>query len=227
MNKKYIVGNWKSNKTEADIENWFQIISDKFAAGKNSITKETTVVICPTFPHLPLVKKLIEKYQLPIHIGAQDISAFDTGAYTGEVAGIQIAQYAEYVLIGHSERRRYFHEDDALLQQKVKQAQFHNLSVVYCVADERSVVATGVNIVAYEPVWAIGTGKTDTGENANKVASAIKQKTKVQTVLYGGSVTDLNYQEFLTQKNIDGLLPGGASLDATKFWNLINHATSI
>lgn len=226
MNKKYIVGNWKSNKTEPDIEIWFQIISDKLAPGKNSITQETTVVVCPVYTHLPLVKKLIEKYQLPIHIGAQDISPFDTGAYTGEVAGVQIAQYAEYVLVGHSERRKYFHEDDALLQQKVKQAQFHNLSVIYCVPDDKTAVATGVNIVAYEPVWAIGTGKTDTGENANKVAASIKKSSKVQTVLYGGSVTDLNCNEFLTQKNIDGLLPGSASLDAIKFWNLINNVTS-
>lgn len=221
MNKKYIVGNWKSNKTEPDIENWFQIVATQFAAGKSMITQETTVVVCPTFTHLPLVKKLIGKYQLPIHIGAQDISPFDTGAYTGEVAGIQIGQYAEYVLVGHSERRKYFHEDDVLLQQKVKQAQFHNLSVIYCVPDDKTVVVTGVNIVAYEPVWAIGTGKTDTGENANTVASAIKQKTKVQTVLYGGSVTDSNSHEFLTQKDIDGLLAGGASLDPGKFWNLI------
>lgn len=226
MNKKFVIGNWKSNKTIDEIYEWFKQFSEKFSSASALFAEKMIFIICPSFVHMSLVKQLIDTYQLPIHLAAQDVSAFDNGAYTGAVSARQIAEYAQYVLIGHSERRKYFHEDDHILKQKVKQAQAQNLSVIYCVPDTQASVPSTVEIVAYEPIWAIGTGKTDTPDNANKTALIIKTNTKSHYVIYGGSVNPENVKQFLDKDAINGVLPGGASLDALKFWEMIVNAAS-
>ncbi|OGG14733.1 triose-phosphate isomerase [Candidatus Gottesmanbacteria bacterium RIFCSPHIGHO2_01_FULL_39_10] len=223
--KKYIIGNWKSNKNRQETKDWFSFIS------KQKFSKKTyqylSVVVCPPFPYLSLSRVLISESQLTIQLGAQDVSPFPNGAYTGEITAIMIKEYAEYVLIGHSERRKYFHEDDKLLAEKVTRAMEAGLKVVYCVPDEKTEVPQNVDLIAYEPVWAIGTGKADTPENASQVIGIIKQKYPQNQVIYGGSVTPENVVSFVSQSNIDGVLPGGASLDPVKFSQMVESISQI
>jgi triosephosphate isomerase len=157
-------------------------------------------------------------------LGAQDVSAFGDGAYTGEVSARQIKELADWVIIGHSERRKYFSETDELLAKKEEQAKSAGLKIIYCVPNDSTDIPKGVDVVAYEPVWAIGTGKSDTPENANAVIATIKATSQVPVVLYGGSVTAANVASFVGQPSIDGVLAGGASLDPVTFSDLIGNA---
>lgn len=224
-NKIYIIGNWKSNKNRQDVENWFtQLVSENVLDNK---LPNKEVVVCPSFIHLELAKWLIEKNKLSLKLGAQDVSPFSTGAYTGEVSASMLKNYAEYTLIGHSERRKYFKEDDDMLSQKVQMAKDEGLKVIYCVPDDTTIVPNGVDIVAYEPIWAIGTGKTDSPQNANALIGHLKQKYPSCVYIYGGSVTADNIVSFVSQDYIDGVLPGGASLDPIKFSKMISAINSL
>jgi len=213
MKKLFIAGNWKSNKTIADAKDWLE----KVQINANG----ATIVVLAPFITLPFLHEEIARRNLPLLLGSQNISKFDEGAYTGEVTGKMIKEVADWVIIGHSERRKYFSESDADLATKVEKAHAAGLKVIYCVPDDTTPIPSSVEVVAYEPVWAIGTGKTDTPENANAVVSSIKQKTGAVTVLYGGSVTADNVASFVKTQAIDGVLPGGASLDPEKFSRLI------
>lgn len=223
---KYIIGNWKSNKTNVEVEDWFKKFASLFQASKDKLDN-LEIVVCPPYIYLPLLKKLQEEYVLPIKIGAQDASPFLNGAYTGAVSASQISQFAKYVIIGHSERRLNFHEDDKQLSEKVKRAKEQNLGVIFCIQNENTFVPQDVEIIAYEPVWAIGTGKTDTPENADNIAAIVKAKYPNSVLLYGGSVSSENVQNFLKTEHIDGVLPGGASLDPQKFWEIVVNASKI
>lgn len=218
--KKYIVGNWKSNKTSVEVEAWFKQFASLFTASKEKLGN-LEIVVCPPYIYLPLANKLQHEFNLPIKIGAQDVSPFQNGAYTGAIFASQIAEFAKYVLVGHSERRSNFHEDDAQLFEKVKRAQEANLEVIYCIQDENTSIPQDVKIIAYEPVWAIGSGKTDTPENADRVAARVKEKHKEAVVIYGGSVNQDNVVGFINTSHIDGVLPGGSSLDPQKFWEIV------
>jgi triosephosphate isomerase (TIM) len=220
MKKLFIAGNWKSNKTIAEAKQWMT----QFAS--YHIPKNNTVVVLAPYTDLESLANAVKSAQSSLALGAQNISKFDEGAYTGEVTGKMIKETADWVIIGHSERRKYFNESDADLATKVEKAHAAGLKVIFCVQDENTPVPAAVDVVAYEPVWAIGTGKTDSPENANSVVTKIKQKTGATIVLYGGSVTDGNVASFVGQPSIDGVLPGGASLDPEKFSNLIQAACS-
>lgn len=224
MKHIFIAGNWKSNKTISESKAWFEL----FTLTSASMSFENmTVVVCAPFTSLPVLSGLLTTNPIAISLAAQDVSGFDAGAYTGEVTAKMVKEVASWVIIGHSERRKYFGETDLQLQKKVEQANAAGLKVIYCVQDDTTPVPTGVSVVAYEPVWAIGTGKTDTPENANAVVSAIKTKTGVPLVIYGGSVVADNVASFVSQPFIDGVLPGGASLDAVKYAALLQSARSI
>jgi len=212
MKKLFIAGNWKSNKTIAEARDWL----NAFHVEATGIT----VVVCVPYTSLSgMASSLFE-------LGAQNVSAFGEGAYTGEVTARQVKELARWVIIGHSERRKNFGETDEILTNKVKRAHEAGLQIIYCVPDENTLVPDGTEVVAYEPTWAIGTGKTDSPENANEVARNIKKKPAVQTVIYGGSVTPDNVKSFVSMDAIDGVLPGGASLDPQKFAQLIHAATT-
>ena len=214
MKKIFIVANWKSNKRVSDINAYAGIHEE------NNASKE--IIICPPFTLLSSLKTLIDEKKLSYKLGAQNISPFKAGAYTGEINGEQIKEFADYVIIGHSERRINFSESDDLLKKKVQQALASGLTPVYCIQDENTFVPQGVSLVAYEPVSAIGTGNPDTPKNAEKVAQAIMSKNQsITTVLYGGSVTPENIASFVQQEHISGALIGGASLDPDKFAKLI------
>lgn len=220
MKPLVIAGNWKSNKTTADALRWLQ----DFKNHMESIPTYITVVLCVPFTLLYTVKEAIHEYSLPLVLGAQNVSPFPDGAQTGEESARMVRDLAEWVIIGHSERRKNFGETDEILRQKVEQAKNVGLKIIYCVPNDSTVIPKNVDVVAYEPVWAIGTGKSDTPENANAVITNIKANSQVPTVIYGGSVTAANVASFVSQPSIDGVLPGGASLDPEAFADLITKA---
>lgn len=215
MKKLLIVGNWKANMTVSGIQEWFSVIEPEM--GKE-------VIVCPPFHHLSLVKNLIVKGNLPFKVGSQDISAFEVGAATGEEPAALLKEFIEYAIIGHSERRKLLNESDDMLIKKVAMALQNNITPIYCVQDERTPIPNGVTIVAYEPVFAIGTGNPDTPENAEQVAVLVKANPQIQYVLYGGSVTAENIGHFTGMEHIDGVLVGKASLTTDSFIPLIKKA---
>lgn len=219
MKNIFIAGNWKSNKTIIESKEWLS----KFVIQP---TQNLTVVVLAPYTDLSPLSVEMKRNNMPFKLGAQNISKFDEGAYTGEVTGSMIKEVADWVIIGHSERRKYFGETDADLATKVEKAHAAGLKIIFCVPDDKTPIPVSCEVVGYEPVWAIGTGKTDSPQNANAVVASIKQKTGAAIVIYGGSVTADNVASFVATPSIDGVLPGGASLDPEKFSNLI-HAASV
>jgi len=221
MKKLFLIANWKSYKTTPEALRWLQTINDSQLT-IDSNNKEA--VVCPPFTLLAQMNWFIKTNNLPIKLGAQDISPFGEGAYTGEVNGKQIKEIADYAIIGHSERRNNFSESDELLDKKVQMALQSGLTSVFCIQNEKTPVPQGVTVVAYEPVFAIGSGQPDTPESANRVAETVKREHQIPSVLYGGSVTGENVHDFTQMPSIDGVLVGGASLDAKKFMRIIENS---
>lgn len=214
MKNIWIIANWKSNKTIAEAIEWIEKV------GPNIPKKDNLkVVVCPTFSALSEVKKAIVVGNFPLLVGAQDISPFTTGAYTGEEPASLLKDLISLTIIGHSERRKIFGEDDEMVAKKVKQALDSNIIPLVCVQGEQTPIPQGCDMVAYEPVWAIGSGNPDTPQNAGEVAGKLKNNASPASleVLYGGSVTCGNVKSFIDQENISGVLVGKASLDALEF----------
>lgn len=220
----YVVGNWKSNKTVSEAVVWFQDFEALWK--KNPVDpRKVKVILCPGFIHLTTLHSLIELAKIPLALGTQNISPFPNGAYTGEISSFMIKDMAVFTLIGHSERRKHFGEDEKILAEKVSRAKEAGLEPIYCVQDEHAAIPESCTFVAYEPVWAVGTGKPDTADNANRVAKALKSLAKTPiTIIYGGSVTADNVTSYVQTTDIGGVLPGGASLTAQAFHGLIIHA---
>lgn len=216
--KNLIAANWKSNKTLDEIQNFFQYLTDN---RQTLSTNNTEILICPPFPYLSTIKQQIETHALPVVIGAQNCSPFTLGAYTGEVSAVQIAEFADYVIIGHSERRKYFNEDEETIEKKISQAQECGLRVILCVQDEQGIVYEGVDTVAYEPIGAIGTGKPDDPSRVTTVLQALHEKYPSVRLLYGGSVDKDSINTYAHIPHLNGFLVGGASLDAESFLHLI------
>lgn len=221
MKKLFIVANWKSNKTSTEAAEWFRTINNSQLTFN---TEEKKVIICPPFTLLPKVKELVVGSQLPLAVGAENISPFDEGAYTGEESARQVKEFADYVIIGHSERRKNFLEDEKTLTQKVAKALDASLTPIFCVQGADTEIPNGITVVAYEPVASIGTGQPDTPQNAESVAKVIKEKEGIKYVLYGGSVTGANVNAFTQMPSVDGVLVGGASLEAESFMQIVENA---
>lgn len=251
--KKLIAGNWKMNKTSAD---GVALVRDIVTAvGKLS---DVDIVVCPPFTGLENVGKALEGSI--VKLGAQNMHFEASGAFTGEISAPMLrAIFATHVILGHSERRTLFGETDELVNKKVLAALKNQLRPIFCVGEtlaEREggstlkVVQTQVErglegvskelapsvVVAYEPVWAIGTGKVATTEQAQEVHAFIRGLlTKLFTepvaqkvrILYGGSMKPANAPELLAQKDIDGGLIGGASLEGRSFVELVNAAAAV
>lgn len=222
MKPLLIIANFKSNKTLSEAKEWLQEISKFKSQISNLPNKE--IIVCPSFVHLPIFNSFIPEHKLPIRLGAQNISRLPGGSYTGEVNGSQIKDFADFVLIGHSERRGTFGEDESVIEEKLKMAREYNLTPILCVQNENNKIPQEVSIVAYEPVLAIGSGNPDTPENAQNLAQKIKEQTKVHHVLYGGSVTPENVKSFTEMRDIDGVLVGHESLDPLEFLKIIENA---
>ncbi len=242
-----MAGNWKMNLNHFEAN----LLVQKLAASltEKQLTDVETVVL-PPFTDLRTVQTAVDGDKLLIGYGAQDLSPFQSGAYTGDVSGPMLAKLGcTYVVVGHSERRQYHHEDDALVNAKVAAALENGLTPILCIGEGleireqlkhvphccdqldgalKGLTAEQVTqvVVAYEPVWAIGTGKTATPEDAQEVCGAVRERL-VETydeatagqvrILYGGSVKASNVAAIMAQPDVDGALVGGASLDAEEF----------
>lgn len=220
MKKLSIIANWKSNKTESEARGWLQYLSSKMY----DLPPNKSIVVCSPFTLLTNMKSYIIDNKLSISLGAQDVSPFGEGQYTGEVNGRQVKEYADYVIIGHSERRKYFLENKEMIKKKVLMAKQSGLIPVVCIQDESEEISQGVEIVAYEPSFATGTGNADTPEDANEVARIVKTKNNTINVLYGGSVTASNVKSFTQMPYIDGVLVGSSSLNPQEFLAIVNNA---
>lgn len=227
MKKIFIIANWKSNKTIKEADAWFLSIQDSGLRIEN-VNKE--IIICPSFTLLSEGGLKVKSQELRFKIGAQNISQYEEGAYTGEVSGRQIKELAEFAVIGHSERRDNFAETDKIVGKKIDQAFKYELIPIICISNIEQVknlkskISNGKIIIAYEPLFAIGSGSPDTPENADRMCQEIKSILGEVPALYGGSVNKDNIKNFTKMLNIDGALVGKASLDPLEFLGIINNA---
>ena len=248
MRKKVIAGNWKMNKLPNETIDFIDRLIPKIKDTENE------VVLC--VPYTDLFYAILTAQNTNIKIGAQNMHFEEKGAYTGEVSGQMLkAINVDYVIIGHSERRQYFGETDETVNKKVKSAFANGLKPIVCVGEsleqrengeEKEIVTSqtrlalnGLNneqvqnvIIAYEPIWAIGTGKTATSEDANNMCKSIRAEIEkiygqniAQRVIiqYGGSVKPQNAKELFETSDIDGALIGGASLKVEDFEQIVNY----
>ncbi|MBI2022195.1 triosephosphate isomerase [Candidatus Daviesbacteria bacterium] len=228
MKNLWIVANWKSNKTIEEALEWVGKVGPKIK--KEDFLK---VVVCPTFSVLSEVKKAIQVGNFPLLVGCQDLSPFDKGAYTGEESASLLKQLVDLAIIGHSERRYNFGETDQQIENKLTRASQADIIGLLCVQGNETPVPKGCQLIAYEPISAISTGLDNTpgsGQpedplNASSIATFFKQQHGQDLeVLYGGSVTGKNVKQFISQKEINGVLVGNASLDATEFIKIVEEA---
>ncbi len=224
--KKLVVGNWKMNGDKQTCQSLVSQIST---------SNDVSVIICPPYPYLGIVK------DFGVVIGAQNCAAFDNGAYTGEISAKMLADIGcKYVILGHSERRQHSKENDYEILAKAKMAHKYGLITIICIGESLETYKSGeteefvssqlsnyfelnpsLTVIAYEPIWAIGTGLTPTVAEVEIITKSIKQKSKFP-VLYGGSVNQKNCKDFAGIKAIDGFLVGGASLDSVQFNSIIS-----
>ena len=246
MRKPIIAGNWKMNKTAAEAVVLINELKPLVAKSKPE------VVVCVPYTDLWAVKQAIEGSK--IKLGAENVSWADSGAFTGEISADMLKEIGvEYVIIGHSERRQYFGETDETVNMRLKQALAKGLKPIVCVGETltereknktrkvlkkqilegfKDVTDFSNIVIAYEPVWAIGTGKTATAEDANKTIGFIRslvrktwgaEVSKALRIQYGGSMKPSNAKELMAMRHIDGGLIGGASLKAEDFASIVNY----
>jgi len=244
MRRYVVAGNWKMNMLPNE--------AIEFMTQLAPAVKEATSEVIVCAPFTDLFYTLLTAQETNIHVGAQNMHWEESGAYTGEVSAEMLKCInTEYVIIGHSERRQYFNETDESVNLKVKSALKHGLKPIICVGEtleqreagkteelitnQISKALSGLTekdldniIVAYEPIWAIGTGKTATNDEANDAIKSIRNKIKEEfgtddiTILYGGSCNEKNAKELFAMSDIDGGLVGGASLKVDKFTKIVN-----
>jgi triosephosphate isomerase (TIM) len=240
VRKIIIAGNWKMFKTQAEATEFLM----EFLPLTESTPPAREMVLCVPFTDLTIVSKSL--HGNAVRLGAQNIHWETTGAYTGEISGPMLAEVGvRYVVVGHSERRQYFGEIDQTVNKRLLAAQHHGLIPILCVgetkaqrdagtaekiiADQLTAGLVGVDqqrlVIAYEPIWAIGTGDTCAATEANRIIGLIRSQlsNKDVTIQYGGSVKPDNIDEIMAQPEIDGALVGGASLEAVSFARIANY----
>jgi triosephosphate isomerase (TIM) len=251
MRQTFIAGNWKMNMTHLEAMKFLEELGYGFE-NKN----ECEIAVCPPYTALRSAMTVIEDDNLEIKLGAQNMYFEKSGAYTGEISPDMLkALNVEYVILGHSERRQHFAETDEMINKKVKAVFDNGFKPILCIGEPLEIREDGrekefvigqltdcldgvdrediVDItIAYEPIWAIGTGKTATSEDANNMCSAIRKKiaelysndaADAVRIQYGGSVKPSNISELMEMPDIDGALVGGASLKADDFLAIINY----
>jgi triosephosphate isomerase (TIM) len=244
-----MAGNWKMNVTHAEAVALVQKVAWILADKKHDFSR-TEVAVLPPFTDLRSVQTLVDGDRLAIRYGAQDVSVHDSGAYTGEISATMLAKLGcTYVVVGHSERRQYHGETDQTVNAKARQAISFGMTPIVCVGEGLDVRKAGEHVsytlaqiegslagfkpqevaslvVAYEPVWAIGTGEVATPQDAQEVSAAIRGRIRDTAggdaadgcrILYGGSVKAANISRIMGQADVDGALVGGASLQAEEF----------
>jgi triosephosphate isomerase len=250
-----MAGNWKMNLDHQQATHLVQKLAWTLDDAKHDFT-EVEVAVIPPFTDIRSVQTLVDGDKLGLKYGAQDLSAHDSGAYTGEVSGQMLAKLGcTYVVVGHSERREYHREDDTLVNAKVKAGYRHGIRPVLCIGEGLEVRKAGGQVahtlaqldgglagipgeqaatvvIAYEPVWAIGTGEVATPDDAQEVCGAIRGRlaelyspelAAAVRVLYGGSVKASNIAGIMAKPDVDGALVGGASLDAAEFASIVRY----
>jgi triosephosphate isomerase (TIM) len=250
MRKKIVAGNWKMN---LNLEEGQKLTSEIVNMLKDEHIKDVTVVLNPPFVHLFPVKKLIGDTP-GLFLGSQNCSDKASGAYTGETSAAMLASFgASFVIIGHSERREYFKENSELLAAKLRQALDNGLTPIFCCGEPLEIREAGTHeayvkqqlteslfgfspeemekiVIAYEPIWAIGTGKTASSDQAQEMHAALRQHLASQygealaneiSILYGGSANPGNAKELFGKPDVDGGLIGGASLKSRDFLEII------
>lgn len=253
MRNIYVAGNWKMNKSFQEADDFLFNLGEYL---ETADLGDVSALICPPFLYLELLTDMCEN--LPLLAGAQNVSEHSSGAYTGEVSSEMLASMQiEYCITGHSERRHIFGESSLLVNAKIRQLQSQGIKAILCIGEKleerecgqtEAVVLQQLSdslkeieinsdiLIAYEPVWAIGTGKTATPEQAQEVHHLIRNWLKENyneeisestPILYGGSVKPENIKELLKQDDIDGGLIGGASLDSKKFIEMLEIAKSM
>jgi len=250
MRKPLISGNWKMNTKLEEAEDLVRAMLTQLDSIDN-----VEKVLCPPFISLATIKELIKSTS--IKLGAQNMHFEDKGAYTGEISPLMLIGLCDFVILGHSERRQYFAETDELVNKKVRKALESGLKPILCVGESledneagmtEQKITTQVNaglagispttklVIAYEPIWAIGTGKAATGKQANATISLIRsilanmwnqEIAKAARILYGGSVIGNNIAEFIAEPDIDGALVGGASLKADDFVSIVRQTAKL
>ena len=246
MRTPIIAGNWKMNNTIKEALGLVEGIK------RNSLSKDVEAVVCVPFTALTDVKRAIDGTN--IKLGAQNMHWEENGAFTGEISPLMLNELGiDYCIIGHSERRQYFNETDETVNKKIKSALTHNIKPIVCVGEtleeregnkaeeivknQEIKAFKGISeeeleriVIAYEPIWAIGTGKTASSEDANAMCKFIREtigqlygnKMDIIRIQYGGSVKPGNIEELMNKSDIDGALVGGASLKADDFVKLVN-----
>ena len=250
MRTPMIAGNWKMNTT---VNEAIKLVK-ALRSGLDKISN-VDIVICPPFVSLYIAREMLKGSS--IKLGAQNLFYEEKGAFTGEISPLMLTDLCEYVIIGHSERRQYFDETGDIINKKVKAVIDAEMKPILCIGEKleeneagrteevltRQLMASsdrlyylGSMVIAYEPIWAIGTGRASTGEAANKTSGFIRQLISHQfgqnigssvRILYGGSVTADNIAEFMGQPEIDGALVGGASLSAEDFQSMVIQTARI
>jgi triosephosphate isomerase len=221
MKKLWIIANFKSNLSLAQTIEWIETVGPKLERNENIV-----VGFCPRFSALSEAAKTVKVNNFPLLVGSQNISPFSEGAYTGEEAAVFLKEMIDFSLIGHSERRQHFAETDEMVGEKVNRVNEQEIMPLVCVQNAETPVPSKVNVVAYEPVFAIGSGIPDTPENSEKVSKQLVELHPSVSVLYGGSVNKDNAAAFIQQEHISGLLIGKASLEAEHFVAIVNACSS-
>lgn len=222
VKKLWIVANWKSNLGLSESLEWINTVGPKL-----NKREDLQVVVCPRFSTLAELHQEIQANNYPIILGSQNLSPFEVGSFTGEEPASLLKELVTMTIIGHSERRDKFAETDEMVSEKIKQAKAAGIEPILCVQNAETPIPEGVSIVAYEPVFAIGTGTPDTPQNANSVAAQIHSSHPDVIILYGGSVTSENCETFIDEENISGLLIGKASLNAEEFLKIVQNCAKV
>jgi len=240
VRKIVIAGNWKMFKTQAETQDFLR----EFLPHLDETPQGREVLLCPPFTDLSILSKSLHGSR--VQLGAQNVHWEDNGAYTGEIAAPMLTEIGvRYVIVGHSERRQFFGETDETVNLRLKAAQRHGLTPILCVGETKqqrdlgeteSLITTQLEkdlvnvdqdnlVIAYEPIWAIGTGDTCEATEANRVIGLIRSQLKNPNVSiqYGGSVKPNNIDEIMAQPEIDGVLVGGASLEPASFARIVNY----
>ncbi|MDO8646382.1 MAG: triose-phosphate isomerase [Candidatus Planktophila sp.] len=257
MRKPLMAGNWKMNLNHLEAI----AVAQKLVYSLDDKDYDAVdVAIIPPFTDIRSIQTLIDGDRLRLGYGAQDLSPEASGAFTGDISGSMLHKLGcTYVLVGHSERRFIHSESDALVNRKIKAALAHEMVPIFCVGEELAVRESGAHVshvirqirgglegltrpelkkivIAYEPVWAIGTGKTATPEDAQEVCAAIREEVEniaspeiaaALRILYGGSVKSSNVVEIMAKPDVDGALVGGASLDPEEFAKIVKFYAQV
>ncbi len=217
---RYIIANWKANKNIEEAEKWVNEFSALLKNDKELLkkiqAKSLEIIIAPSFHLLNRVKELIPEN---IFLAAQDLSFYNRGSYTGEVPASTLTGLVDYAILGHSERRKYFKETNNVVDQKIALALENDIEPILCVRGREDLIPKGVMIVAYEPEWAIGTGKNAELKEVLEMKKLLPLN-RDSKFLYGGSVDENSIRDYLNSDGIDGFLVGGASNNPESFYKM-------